>query len=197
MDNLKRFILETLEKAISLEDVKWWSENYSYKEFKTPEEASEFVYREKERARQQGWGGTEQESRWFANNIPTYKQGKNYKIGMKPKTSKFDWKNIRIKTNSAEELATDGWINIFDGEHLSPPRLMPISDVTPTESHSQTKEGQKKVKDIAQKLLEPNAWFLPIVVDQSGSILDGHHRYEAVVKLKVKTIPVQMVLGRD
>jgi hypothetical protein len=195
--NLKRFLLEVIENIIKNEDVVWWAQNYSYRSFDTPEKAREFIFQERERARKQGWGGSEEENKAFANAMPLKRVGKTYKIGKPQKQVRLDWAEVDIKPNDPEELATDGWINIFDGERLSRPRVVSVASIKTTEVHSQTKEGKRKAKAIAKSFSSPGAWFVPIVIDEQGSIVDGHHRFEAVLLLKLETVPVQVVLGRS
>lgn len=195
--NLKRFLLEVIEKVIKNEDVVWWAQNYSNRSFDTPEKAREFIFQERERARKQGWGGSEEENRAFANAMPLKKTGKAYRIGMAESRGSLDWAEVAIKRNDPEELATDGWINIFDGERLSRPKIVSVEKIKTTEVHSKTEEGKRKTKGIAKALSSPGAWFVPIVIDEQGSIIDGHHRFEAVLLLKLKTVPVQVVIGRS
>jgi hypothetical protein len=198
MYKLRCFFNEVIQEAISEEDVKWWTDSYRQHTFDSPEEAREFIFQQKEYARKQGWGGSTKESRKFANEFPVEKIGSKYRIGAKSTPKTFDWKNVQIRTNSQEEASTLGLLNPFDGERLSKVKLLPIQQLVSTEQHSQTKQGQLKVKRIANSLQKSdNPFFVPVIVEPSGAIADGHHRYEAVKSLKLKEIPVQVILGRS
>lgn len=198
MDKLRCFLKEVIREAISKEDIKWWTDNYNNQSFNTPEEAQTFIFQQKEYARKQGWGGSAKENRKFATEFPIQKVGSKYKIGIQTQSKRPNWNSVQIKPNNQEELATDGFLNTFDGEKLSKIKMVPVTQLMTTEQHSKTPEGQSKIKLIASSLKkDPNPFFVPVVIEPDGSIVDGHHRYEAVKLLKLKEIPVQVILGRE
>lgn len=198
MDKLRSFLNEVIREAISKEDVIWWTDNYKQQTFSTSEEAREFIFQQKEYARRQGWGGSTKENRRFATEFPIQKIGSKYRIGIQTQSKKLEWNSVQIQPNNQEELATEGFLNPFDGERLSKVKMVPITQLTTTEQHSQTPEGQLKVRSIASSLKKnSNPFFIPVVIEPSGFIVDGHHRYEAIKLLKLKEIPVQVVLGRE
>lgn len=199
MDNarLQLFIETIVKEVISNEDLRFWTDSYRTNSFETPEEAREFIFQQREHARKQGWGGTPEENRKFANEMPISKIGKKFKIGERPKKSELNWQTVEIKPNSTEVLATEGFLNPFDGERLGRTQIVPITKLVSNETHSQTPQGKLKVKSIALSLKSTSPYFVPIVIDESGNIVDGHHRYEAVKLLKLKTVPIQVILGRQ
>jgi hypothetical protein len=148
MDKLRCFLNEIIQEAISEEDIKWWTDNYQQHSFDSPEEAREFIFQQKEYARKQGWGGSAKENKKFANEFPVEKIGSKYRIGVKLTPKTFDWKNVQIRKNDQEEVFALGLLNPFDGERLSKVKLLPIQQLVSTEQHSQTKQGQLKVKKL-------------------------------------------------
>jgi hypothetical protein len=194
--SLKHLIQRIIKEALSDKDLAWWTDYYKNKSFDSPEEAKTFVFQQREYATQQGWGGTPEENKQFANDMPISKIGKKFKIGSVASKPSFDWQTVEIKPNDTETLASEGWLNIFDGERLGRTRIVPIDKLVSTENHAQTSAGKQKVKTIVSSLKSNDAYFVPVVVDESGNIVDGHHRYEAAKVLKTKTIPVQVILGR-
>ncbi|RAH07030.1 MAG: hypothetical protein CMA00_001080 [Methanobacteriota archaeon] len=73
--------------------------------------------------------------------------------------------------------------------------LVPVEILRP---HEQT--VPKKVDELEKMTHRWKAYVLPLVVDRnSGVILDGHHRHQVALRLKLKCLPCVLVdyLGDD
>jgi hypothetical protein len=184
-------LIETLDK----DDVRHWA-NYAQKlSFSTEQEAREWIFRKLENNDRQfgkvfGIQGPSK-NRQFANEMPLYKQGNRFKIGVRIRPKRWSWESAEIRPNTLEELETAGYVNMFDNPTLSKVIVVPIRKIYPTESHSQTTYGQTKAAELASMIKEN--YFKPIVLNEDYSVIDGHHRLEAAKKIGLKTIPAQIV----
>lgn len=187
--------------TISKQDLDHYSRYYSKLNFKTPEEARDYIFRNLEHSDRQsfsqvtGINGPEK-NRWIADNIPLYQSGKSWKIGKRVRSKGLSWDDFDIDTYTTEELTTGGWVNPFDLIKVEGPVLVPIRKLNPTETHSQTEQGQRNVSRIVMGMKE-NKWFRAIVIDDLYNVIDGHHRIQACLKLKFTKIPCQIVYIDD
>ena len=100
----------------------------------------------------------------------------------------LDWKQIEVRPNTTENLTTAGYINWLDGPELSAPFLVPVENVNAVE----TDKDLEDVLDIVS-MIQDEGWFRPIVVDEEGNIIDGHHRLLAMEYLGTDQILVQEI----
>lgn len=203
MDNFINFLKESkIFNGFNPGDVEWWTKYAQSLIFKTEEETKQWIFEKREWADKQSYqsvfGGPDgpEYNRAFANAVPLYKSGKSWKIGKRIRKKLFGWDDIHIEPNSLENLTSAGYVNMFDNPELGPVKLVPISKLYKTERHSETINGQAKVMWLAQHI-KNDGYFKAIVYGSDGEIIDGHHRYEAVKSLKLKTIPAQLLVISD
>ncbi len=75
--------------------------------------------------------------------------------------------------------------NIFDNNF----EFITLSDLKPHEEHD-----QNHAVNLASSISKTGRWTTPIIVEeQTGTILDGHHRFEAEKLIQLKRIPAYLV----
>lgn len=105
----------------------------------------------------------------------------------------FPWDGIDIQNNSLAELEADGYVNMFDNPRLSKVEMVNTKDVMPSEPLD--RKDIQYVKELSRQLRKGELRsFKAIVVDEEGTIIDGHHRWMAAKSINAKTIPVQRLL---
>lgn len=139
---------------------------------------------------------TKAQIRRKAESVPVYKTRRGFCIGEKPKASKassraFSWDGIRIVKTTLEDLSD--LASVLE-DRLSKVQMMKMSSLVATEHHSRTADGVEKAKRIAESIRgDADAFFETIVVELDGSIVDGHHRFEALKLLGAKEVPVRVL----
>lgn len=100
-----------------------------------------------------------------------------------PKKRTFD-----VTPNSFQSLVTEGYTNQFDYRGISNPQEVRVDEINPTEGIAQD------AVDILIKQMNEGGSFTPIVVDETGNIVDGHHRLEAAKQMGIDRVPVQRLI---
>lgn len=183
-------------EALDKEDIDWWSRYAGKLNFKTPEEAREWIFQRKQHSDSQpnakffGISGPEY-NRSFANSMPIYKSGKSFKIGKRIRNKPFGWDDVEIRPNSLESLETAGYVNMFDGPELGPVQMVSVNKLYKTEDHAD--KNPIKVRVLANQIKSGEGYFKAIVYDDNGAIIDGHHRYEAAKLLRMTKVPAQQI----
>lgn len=109
------------------------------------------------------------------------------------RSATFSWDDIDIQRNSLAELEADGYVNMFDNPRLSKVEMVNTKDVMPSEPLD--RKDIQYVKELSRQLRKGELRsFKAIVVDEEGTIIDGHHRWMAAKSINAKTIPVQRLL---
>lgn len=129
----------------------------------------------------------------ISEEIPVYKLKRSYKIGVivRAKSKAFSWSNVDIRRTHLYEL--DGVADILR-DRLGPVKMVRISSVIPMESHLKTESGQIAVRNLAHYLkTDEDPKMKAIVYEDTGGIVDGHHRLDAAIFLKQKMIPAQLL----
>ncbi len=172
-------------------DVDWWSKYAISWTFASEEEARKWVV-DKMLSFKKQWPSVHTETDDQINKealaMPLYKQGNKFKIGKRIRKPRFSWEDLEIKPNSLQVLCTAGYINWADGPKLSAIKMVRISAIHPNE-HVNSEHVLQLFNDIKN-----NDYFQAIVVDEQGSVVDGHHRLEVAKNFfKFKMIPVQII----
>lgn len=197
MVTFKQFIEAKVFNGIDQESITWWANYAQRMTFRSEQEARQWVFDRRQHADRQpasqvfGVDGPEY-NRAFADAIPLYQSGKSWKIGKRIRKKPFGWDEVDIRANTLEQLETAGYVNAFDGPILGPVQLVPIRKLYKVEDHSEKPAGVAKVQFLAQQV-KNGGYFKAIVYNEDGSILDGHHRYEAAKLLRMTKVPAQMV----
>jgi len=199
---IRQLLLESQPRS-----VEWWSKYTKQRAWETEEKAREWIFDTLQHWDRTAFGEKQGEvlNRQEADSIPIYrlKVGKKgrwskrpepFKIGKPVRDVKrFSWDDYEVIRPSLEPLREAGWLNPFDGYKTLGIKELKVSGLHMTEQHSFTASGLQKVYGIAESIRE-NQKFKAIIVDQDGTILDGHHRFRAVRDvLKRKTIPCLVV----
>jgi hypothetical protein len=181
---------------------KYWSGRF----FVSEAEARE-AFRDAEEHYNRQYGGvfakklTKSQIKRKADAVPVYRTRRGFCIGEKPKTARagskaFSWGGVRIAKTTLEDISD--LASVFE-DKLSKVQIAKMSSLLATEHHSMTPEGREKAKRIAESISgDSDAFFETIVVEPDGSIVDGHHRFEALKLLGAKEVPVRVLMrGSD
>ena len=119
-------------------------------------------------------------------NMPLYKIGKKYKVGKRPKSTRLTINDFDVKWTTRAEISTSGLFAPMDIKSVEK-KFINYKKINPTE-----RADIQHVGEICKKLQDGHE-IRSIVVDDVGNISDGHHRYAALVKLKITEIPCSVV----
>jgi len=135
----------------------------------------------------------------MAKVIPVYQTPKGWKFGdptqlrrLKQRQYRranppFSWKNITLIEPDFTQLRSFGFMDMSD--RITGPKMVSLADLTPTESG----QDEDTINEIIQWIKEDGE-FKPFVIEESGAIADGHHRYEALKRMKVKRGPAYTIV---
>lgn len=184
--------------GITPEDIRWWASYAQRLTFPSEEAARQWVFDRREHADRQSYASVfgisgPEYNRAFADAIPVWKSGKSFKIGKRIRKKAFSWDDVDVRPDSLERLQTAGYVNPFDGPSLGPLQLVPVVKLYKTESHADTPSGRAKVAAFARMLKEGDGYFVAVVHNEDGGIIDGHHRYEVAKLLKMRRVPAQLI----
>ena len=122
--------------------------------------------------------------------MPIYKKNKKYKIGNRPKKQSLTIEDFDIKWTNREMITTSGLFASMDIKKVEY-KFLDYKKINPTEG-----TDPNHVNKIVENIKE-NGWVKSIVVDNIGNISDGHHRYDALVKMGIKKIPCSIVITNE
>lgn len=80
----------------------------------------------------------------------------------------------------------------FEFGKLGGNKTLPIDQLTGGVRMTDPKEA-KRVQDLAEKISSPDGYVSRIIVDDSGNVLEGQHRLEALRLLGQKNVPVAVI----
>lgn len=181
--------LKYLKEEMKKEDIEYWS-NYSINmNFKSSDEAKKWIKNKLDIWYKQGliFGDPDYS---IVDEMPIYKKGKYYKIGKPLKKKKLTWDDIEVEEAKIYHIIGTT-VNPMDIKKTIKTKFYPISKI-----HGTEKIYTDRVNKIILEIKEENI-FYPIVIDNNYAILDGHHRFEAIKKLKLKKIPALMIVLKD
>lgn len=182
---------------LSKEQIKNYSKYYQHRLFSSEQEARLEFARSLRRDNDQ-YGDifgrlSEEEILDMSKSVPVYKLKKHYKIGVRvrSRSRSFSWKNVEINKTYLYEL--EGLVDTMR-DRLGPIKMVRISSIYPNETHSKTSHGINRVWDLAQYLKnDGDPKMKAIVIEDTGGVVDGHHRLDAAILLNQKMIPAQML----
>lgn len=131
--------------------------------------------------------------------IPVYQTAKGWKLGSTKDLKRikqrqyrranppFSWKNITLLEPNFTELRSFGFLDLSD--RITGPKMVPMASLHPTESG----QDEEQISEIIQ-WIKKDGEFKPLVIEEGGSIADGHHRFEALKLMKVKRVPVYTIV---
>jgi hypothetical protein len=182
---LESYLLEAEDRK---EDAKWWENYMKNLTFSTPEEAKETLTRLITRANETNKGlFPEAKYENIAGILELIKRGNKLQFKSKFKESPV---KIEYKYNTNRDLIrkqkstyTDYYGQEF-GKSFKFHENYPIEEIHGTET-----TDPDAVNEIVNAIKEGEE-LPPILIEDGGGILDGHHRFEAAKKLGLKTVPV-------
>lgn len=179
-----------LKEEIDKETIKYWSSYAKNMDFDSEKKAREWILYKLDKNEKEFPFLKKLDNKKIAREIPIYKQGKKFKIGKRIRKAKLSWKDIEIGEAHIHHIV-GMTVNPMDIERTIKTKFYPINKI-----HGTEKVYQDQVNNIVEEIKEENI-FYPIVIDDNFAILDGHHRFEAVKKLKLKTIPAVMIVLKE
>ncbi len=171
----------------------------SQRVFPSEEEARRFVASKDQAGSPWNFGASTGYWTEMSKVIPVYQTTKGWKLGsqkdikrLKQKQYRranpsFTWKNITLLEPNWTELRSFGFMDMSD--RVTGPKMVPVASLTPTESG----QDEEQISEIIQWIKEDGE-FKPLVIEEGGAIVDGHHRWEALKLMKVKRVPVYTIV---
>lgn len=182
-----------LFENISSDQLEYYSRYFKNHSFSTELEAKNFL---RDRITYSN-SNLPEEMRYTKNQIedivydmPIYKVKNKYKIGNRPKKKSLSIEDFDIKWTTREMIATSGLFASMDIKKVEY-KFLDYKKINPTEG-----VDSEHVNEVMGSIKE-NWWIKSIVIDNLGNISDGHHRYEALVKLGIKKIPCSIVITNE
>lgn len=192
--------LIALFEAVEQSTIEWWTRYAAQRPFKSEEEARAFIRR---KTQDSAWtiGQPDPEAYYnqLAAEMPLYQGRAGWFIGSpqikrrvqqrsrRKANPPFSWKNITLIEPDFTELRSFGFLDSSD--RITGPKMVSIADLTPTESG----QDEEQISAIIQWIKEDGE-FKPFVIEEGGAIADGHHRYEALKRMKVKRGPAYTIV---
>ena len=194
-----RDIKRPLSEDISQADIDNIVQYASQRVFSSEEEAREFVASKDQAG--QPWNFGVDEGYWtkMSKVIPVYQTARGWKLGSvkdikrikqqqyRRRNPPFSWKNVTLIEPDFTTMRSMGFID--SESKITGPKMVSMDSLSLTERDQHTSD----VKEVMQWIKESGE-FKPLVIEESGAIIDGHHRYLALKMMKVKRVPVYVVV---
>lgn len=188
--------------GITPDSLKWWSQYARHMNFKSPQEARDWIFNRRERADREpsnvlfGVDGPEY-NRAFADAVPLYQSGKRWKIGKRIRTdNRFRLKHLEVKTPDMEYLYQTATSNTAHNWEYGGIKWFRISDLIGEGTNDYYfKQQMGYLQELASKIKE-NGWIESVVVGTDGKdveLWEGQHRVRAMRLLGFSKVPCYVI----
>lgn len=182
--------------GIKPDDITWWANYAKSKNFRSEQEAREWVFDRRQFSDSQsyvqamGWQDGPEFNRAFANAIPIYQSGKSFKIGKRVRQDhRLRLSHLEVRHPGLEYVNQVAQANGIGDYEIHKIKWIPVRHTVADENDYYMKGQLPYLQELAWKI-KTNGWIEAVIYDWNDKhIIEGQHRARAMRLLGFNTVP--------